>query len=218
MRPTVLLVHGCVVALAAAGDRRAARCLTRAERSQCAALPGAAQRADYRAGRLAAKRAAAGPVGTAALRRVAVRRRPGGAPGVWVQDAGGGWRAADVALSLGHRDGRAIAAAATAAGCRVGVDVERAAAVPAGWLRYFATAAERAGGPATGAALWALKEAAWKALSLGADVPFAALALEFDGAGELAAVVLRGRRHPARAALLRPWRRHLAAVVVLEDA
>jgi len=45
-------------------------------------------------------------------------------------------------------------------------------------------------------------------------VALRALALEFDAAGDVEAVVARGRRVPVRATLLRPWREHVVAVVV----
>lgn len=224
MRATVLAVQGCVVAFADGRGGGGADALTTAERRQCAALPTAAHRADYRAARLAAKRAILHSPGLApaagrasegdALRRVCVRRRAGGAPAVTVCDDGGRWRAARLALSLAHRDGRAVAAAAS--GRRVGVDVERAGGVAAAHARYFSVAAERERGPRDVTVLWALKEAAWKALALGADRPLAALALEFTAGGDVAAVVIDGRRLAARAAMLRPWRRHLVAVMTVE--
>ncbi len=216
---TVREVCGCVVAVAEAREAHAGRGLTRGERRECAALAGRARRDDYRAARLAAKRAVArlghgpGADGVGALRRVSARRRPGAAPAVRTRAPGGAWRAGAVALSLAHEDGRAAAAAAPA-GARVGVDVARAGAVDAAHVRYFATAAERRRGPRDAAALWALKEAAWKALALGPACPLRAVALEFTAARRVAAVRVRGRRVPARAALLRPWRGHVVAVLV----
>jgi phosphopantetheinyl transferase (holo-ACP synthase) len=219
---TVLEVHGCVLGLAEAGEAHAEAGLTRAERRECAALVTPAGRADYRAGRLAAKRAAARLAGDApdslgALRRFAARRRAGAPPTPSARTPGGRWRAAPVALSLAHRDGRGAAASAPP-GTRVGVDVERVGAVDEAHVRWFAGEDERARGPRDAAALWALKEAAWKALALGPSLPLRALALEFTADGALAAVTVDGRRAPARGALLRPWAGHVVAVVVVGDA
>ncbi len=215
---TVREVCGCVVAVADAGERLAGVGLTRGERRECAALVDRARRGDYRAARLAAKRAVArlggrGAGDAGALRRVSARRRAGAPPLVRARAPGGAWRALPVALSLAHEDGRAAAAAA-APGTRVGVDVARAGAIDAAHVRYFATAAERRRGPRDAAALWALKEAAWKALALGPACPLRAVALEFSAARRVAAVRVHGRRVPARAALLRPWRDHVVAVLV----
>ena len=142
-----------------------------------------------------ALRAACGP-GTAGwtLRRRAGRpRRVVPADGV-----------AAPAISLTHRLGRAAALVAPA-GWRVGVDVERAGAVLAAHARYFLHDDERAAAPDLDlAALWALKEAAWKALALGAATPLRALRLRFhDGAP--CAVQLPGRAWPALALVAEPW-------------
>jgi phosphopantetheinyl transferase (holo-ACP synthase) len=81
--------------------------------------------------------------------------------------------------------------------------------------RYHSPAERRtaADGLRSLAELWALKEAAWKALGLAPDLPFHALALEFDGARELRAVRLADARFAAHAVVARPWPRHLVAVV-----
>jgi 4'-phosphopantetheinyl transferase EntD len=222
----VFEVHGCAVGLAEAGEAHAVEGLTRAERRECASLSGRAGRADYRAARLAAKRAlvrlagdgrGAGGDDLGALRRVSARRRPGAPPAARARAPGGRWRAEAVTLSLAHRDGRAAATAAPA-GTPVGVDVERAGAVPAAYVRYFASAEERERGPGDAAELWALKEAAWKALALGPAVPLRALAVEFTARGDVAALRVDGRRVPARATLLRPWHGHVVAVLRVGEA
>lgn len=223
MMPTVMAVQGCVVAFADADERDADRCLTTMERGQYATLASPAQRADYRASRLAAKRAlgatarSTDAAGADALPFISVVRRRAARPSVSMPDGDGNGKAPDVMLSLAHRDGHAVAALPRT-GQRVGVDVERTAGVVAAHVRYFASADERDRGPSDAAALWALKEAAWKALALGADVPFRALALEFDARAELVALMLYGQRLRARAALLHPWPRHVVAVLVVEGA
>jgi 4'-phosphopantetheinyl transferase EntD len=224
---TVFEVHGCVVGLAEAGEAHALAGLTGAERRECASLARPAGRADYRAARLAAKRAVVRLAGgglaagsdddLGALRRVSARRRPGAPPAPRTRAPGGRWRAEAVALSLAHRDGRGAAAAAPA-GVRVGVDVERARAVPAAYVRYFAAPEERERGPVDGSELWALKEACWKALALGPATPLRALAVEFTAGGDVAALRVHGRRVPARATLLRPWHGHVVAVVRVDEA
>jgi phosphopantetheinyl transferase len=200
-----------VVALAEARETSAAT-LPLGERREWAALPPAA-RDDYLAGRLAARRALRHARGRGGAAGVTVRRRPGAPPAVRVREADrGGWRRASVALSLAHRNGRGAAVLAPP-GSRVGVDLELQGAVRPWHLRYFTGEGERRSGPQDAAALWTLKEAAWKALQLGSDRPFRSLTLEFDGARRLCAVLVDGVRLDARASLARPWPGHLLAVV-----
>ena len=61
--------------------------------------------------------------------------------------------------------------------------------------------------------LWALKEAAWKALALSADRTFASLELVFDKSDEVRGLLLDGRFIPATA---RTWSfaRDMVAVAV----
>lgn len=228
MELTVLAVHGCTVALAEGHEVLCGHWMTRAERRQCAALGTSGQRDDYRASRLAAKRAAMRQVrGVAApsaevfapesLRRVSVGRAEGGPPMVRVREHDGQWRAFRGPIAIAHRDGRAAAAVA-GLGVRIGVDVERAGAVAPEHLRYFAAEEERTRGPAEPAALWALKEAAWKAVGLAIAAPLRSLTLEFDAERRVRAVIVDGRRCPARATVLRPWPSHLMAVLRLEEA
>jgi 4'-phosphopantetheinyl transferase EntD len=209
----------CTLALADAGEAPCGdRWLTAPERRQCAALPSAAQRADYRAARLAARRAVGGDDAEGAPAcPVAVLRRPGRAPSVWRRCPRDGWRPAAVALSLAHRDGRAAAVSAPR-GARVGVDVERVGAVAPEHVRLFASPDERAAGPADPAALWALKEAVWKALRLRPSRPLRSLRLEFDDEATLRAVVVDERRLRAWARLSQPWATHVVAVAGVEPA
>lgn len=167
----------------------AAAALTRAERCACAALPGPARRADWRAGRLAAKRA--------------------------VQTAG--LPAVRLTLSISHVAGRG-AAIAVPAPARVGIDLERAGAVRPAHARYFVTRVEQRLARRLGlTALWTLKEAAWKALDLPNATPFGALELRADAHGRVVEVSLCGVGRPARAMLARPWPGFVLAVVWLEE-
>ena len=141
------------------------------------------------------------------------RRRPGAARAL----VAAGDTPAPGAVSLSHRDGRAAALAAPA-GWRVGVDLERRDAVDAAHARYFLDRAERDAAARLGlASLWALKEAAWKALSLDAATPFAALRLRFDGARAVG-VAVRGGAQAVTARLVAPWPGWVLAMVWLPPA
>lgn len=224
MKQTIVEVQGCVVAFAQADDTAALLSLTTAEQRECMSLATARQRADYQAGRLAAKRAVAwsdsallpAPVANEVetLRRISVRRRFGAPPRVRIQAREGQWACSLDVLSLAHCDGRAVAAVAPA-GERLGVDVERIGSIQHAYIQYFATATERELGPRDAASLWALKEAAWKALQLGTTVAFSALELEFSADRELTGVTLCGNRLDGRATLLEPWPEHVVAIVMV---
>lgn len=187
--------------------------LSAAERRRCAALPWRGRRSDWRAGRVAAKRAVAGALGLDDPTRVALVPVPEAAPLIELRDASGSHRVVPCAVSLSHRAGRA-AAAATAARGGLGVDLELRDQVHPAHDRYYLSPAERQRAGAYGlTTLWTLKEAAWKALRCTATVPFTALQLEFDAAGAVAAVSLCGRKHPAVARVLQPWRGFVLAIV-----
>jgi 4'-phosphopantetheinyl transferase EntD len=161
--------------------------------------------ADHRASRLAARRAIRALVGRRTS--VVVERRPGRPP---VARLGG---RQTVALSLAHRDGLAVAIAARP-GSRVGIDLERLDAVAPEHAHYFLTARERRATRLLPLSLlWVIKEAVWKALTLGDDVPLAALELDMDRRGRLRAIWLRGERRPATATLMSPWPDYLVAAV-----
>lgn len=181
------------VAVATSADADAAGdlWLTAEERAACGRLVSDAARADFRASRLAARRA------LTAL----------------------GGSSSPATLSLSHRLGRGAAAAVPAAsGVRVGVDLELGGSVPPECARYFLTAAERdegARGNVDLAALWALKEAAWKALAVRDTVCFSALELAIDprASSMVRAVTLHGRTRPAAGAVSEPWPGWRLAVV-----
>ena len=164
--------------------------LAPAERAACARLATPAARDDYRASRLAARRAVA-----------QLDLAPAGR---------------SFTLSLTHRLGRGAAAATAVPGVRVGVDLELAGSVAPDRARYFLTPRERDAAAAAGrrdlAALWALKEAAWKALAVHETVCFSALELSLD-AGRVTAVALLGTRYAATSALSAPWPGWVLAVV-----
>jgi 4'-phosphopantetheinyl transferase EntD len=126
-----------------------------------------------------------------------------------------------VAVSVSHRAGRGAAIAARAgSGLLVGVDLELDVPMPPARARYFLSAAERAdaGGRRDLATLWALKEAAWKALRLDDATPFHALELGLDRAGDLRTVSLCGRPRRAGARVLAPWPGFVLAALWVEDA
>jgi 4'-phosphopantetheinyl transferase EntD len=166
--------------------------------------------ADREASRLAAHRAIRALVGTEAT--VVVVRRPGRPPLASVSDE------QPVALSLAHRDGRAVAIAARHH-CHVGIDLERLDGVAPEHARYFLTVREqRAAGLLTPTLLWVIKEAVWKALSLRDDVPLTALELDVDHRGSLRGIWLRGEHRTAAATLISPWPEYLVAAVWVEGA
>lgn len=164
---------------------------------------------DRRAALAAARRAAAA-FGEVASRSLLLEHRPGAAPAVRLSDAG----EPRYTLAIAHSRGRAVAAAAPR-GARIGVDLERDGGVSTAEVRYFAGPDEiRDGVPPT--TLWALKEAAWKAIGPGEATPFRALRLELRG-GRVVAVRLDGARLRASARVWAPWRGWTAALVELHD-
>ena len=200
--------------IATAEDGAAARLsLTRSEAARCAGLPTAAGRSDFRAGRLAAKRAAGSLLRGRAGRRIEVWSLAHGAPSLSLLDGRGRRTPMGGVLSISHRDARAVAAVAPP-GVRVGIDLERAGSVPIPRVRFFLTPAERrTAAHVDPTILWSLKEAAWKALGLGRSLPFTSLELRRDAGGRLIGVEIEGTPVPMRACLARPWRGfHLVVV------
>ena len=199
----------------ASNSARAIRALTQSERREYDALPHEGRRRDWLAGRCAAKRAVAVHCGVP-LHHLRLDSRPGAAPLCEVLDAHGHWTRAPLSVSIGHRDGWAIAVAAEPS-LRVGVDIDRADAIVPEHLRYFLAPRESCFAGRTDASLaWVLKEAAWKALALGADVPFTAMQLSFDRCTRaLRGVSVGSTWMPARARIVRfsRPRRMVSAVV-----
>jgi 4'-phosphopantetheinyl transferase EntD len=192
-----------------AADIRPTHAIALATACELGAPTRSAADADHRASRLAARRAIRALAGPRT--RIAVQRRPGRAPLARVDGR------ESVALSLAHCDGRAVAIAACA-DTRVGVDLERLAAVPPEHARYFLTTRERRWATSYApVVLWVIKEAAWKALALGDDVPLAALELDLDARGTLRGLWLRGEWRGATATLTSPWPGYLIAAVWVSE-
>lgn len=170
------------------------------------------------ADRLAAARATARAVARVsgcAEDAVALSHRPGSAP-TPLRRHNGAIELLPCVVSIAHSGGRAVAAAAsTNCARRIGVDLERAGVVSPRQLRLFASASERALGldPTT---LWTLKEAAWKAFSCDASMPFQALTVAAIGTARTPGHIvfaLRGEIVPAVACIWHPWPGWLAALV-----
>jgi phosphopantetheinyl transferase len=126
------------------------------------------------------------------------------------------WTRIPFSVSIAHRDGWAIAAAAEPS-MRVGVDIDRVGEIVPEHLRYFLAPREsRCAGRIDASLAWVLKEAAWKALGLGSDVPFTAMQLSFDrGTRALQGVWVESTWLAARAHIVRFARpRRLVAAVV----
>jgi 4'-phosphopantetheinyl transferase EntD len=187
--------------IACSDDSLGAADLEPHERREYAALPHNARRTDWLAGREAAKRAIAThcdvPKG-----RVCLIARPDAAPIALMQNDDASWSALPLSLSISHHDGRGLAAVADSP-ARVGVDLARAGEIEREHHRYFLAPSERAVAERGGATLvWALKEAAWKALSLNAATPLTALELAIDETRGLRGLRLDGCWIPATA---RTW-------------
>jgi 4'-phosphopantetheinyl transferase len=137
--------------------------LTPAERDLCDAFKFPKRRRDWLLGRLAAKRAVQAAEGKdRELSAIAVLPLPSGCPSFEGAEGLSGW-----GLSISHGHGRAAAVVAPGP---VGVDVEQLRALPEGGWRFFLNPKEREWladeplGPQGEIVVWALKEAAYKAL------------------------------------------------------
>lgn len=203
-----------MLSTAIAKDGEEARlALTTSEAEQCERLQGPGPRSDFRAGRLAAKRAACG-IGTAhPHRRIQISSLADGAPRLSVLDRCGRERPLDARVSISHRDGFAVAVVAPA-GVRVGVDLERSGSIPLQAIGYFLTPAEQKMATYVDpAVLWSLKEAAWKALGLGRSVPFRAMQLCTNGPGQLLGVIVQDVFVPMHTRMSRPFPGFHAAAI-----
>lgn len=182
--------------------------LSAADRAQLAALPTEKRRRDWLLGRAAAKEAVRALLGVAApgWEAFSVPAGPEGGPLL----TGSGLLGVRVSLSHGHGRALAWARRAGAAGGLPGVDLERVRPRPEGTLRFYLDPEERApvlalpagqgevAGPrdALGVLLWALKEAAFKALVPPRGVGLLDVKVElsspWDGPRGLARVSYRG--------------------------
>jgi phosphopantetheinyl transferase (holo-ACP synthase) len=184
--------------------------LSAEERREYAALSHDSGRADWLAGRHAAKKAVSKHCAVP-VKQVYVVGRRGGAPVAMLRTRG--WNPLPVSISISHHDGYGLAAVADSP-TRVGVDLARLGEIDREHYRYFLTAAELSVVDRIDATvLWALKEAAWKALALSAERTFASLELLFDESDEVRGVRVDGR---VIAATARTWRfsRDLIGVAV----
>ena len=199
---------------AVAVDRPAAdRWLSDSERQACAALPWPERRPDWRAGRIAAKRAVARALGLDDPTRIELVPVSSGAPQLVLRGGDGSRRSAALTLSVSHRSGRAAAAATSDPG-GLGIDLELADQVQAAHAGYYLSVAEQQLARRYSLTdLWTLKEAAWKALRCDDALPFTALELRGDALGRIRAVRLWGAVRPARATVLRPWPGYVLALV-----
>jgi len=191
--------------------------LTRSERREHDQLTHDAHRRDWLAGRFAAKRAIAARYGVSLpLDQIQLEPRSSGAPRCMIRDDVERWTLAPLFLSIAHRDGVAIAAAASSA-TRVGVDIELVSAIESDHYRYFLSPGELS---VDATLVWVLKEAVWKALGLGRDVPFKSVRLAFArGTDKLRGVWVESSWMRARARVLSVPDRHdlVAAVVEIEQ-
>jgi phosphopantetheinyl transferase (holo-ACP synthase) len=159
-----------------------------------------ARRLDWIAGRRAAKDAVATHCAVSPA-KVRVINRPGAAPIALFQSEDACWSTLPLSISISHHDGHGLAAVVDSP-ARVGVDLARVGEIEPEHHRYFLAPSEWPIAERIGAtAVWALKEAAWKALSLSPDTPFSALELVMET--ELRGLLFDGRWTPARA---RTWR------------
>lgn len=187
--------------------------LTPAERRALGQLHGRARRADWRAGRLAAKRAVARALGVPDLCRIEIHSDPSRPPRAFLRSSP--TRELDsLALSLAHAGGRAVAAV-TRRG-RIGVDLEPAGAVSTDATKYFTSSDERSAAP-DATVCWVLKEAAWKALALTPADPLSSLELVWRGA-RVVAVRHSAVEHFVRAFLFPTWPGYLGALLIVPEA
>ena len=185
------------------------------------------RRSEWLASRLAAQRAAAALLARSPHRSGAIEIVHGGQEGrgatrVIARRVAGHTATRTITIALGlsisvsHADGRALAAA-TSRPARIGVDLERADRVATTHADYFLSTHERErSGSLTLTELWALKEAAWKALGCDDATPFGELGLIFDAGAGVRAVRLGTMVIPVVAELRRPWPGWVGAVVALD--
>lgn len=178
---------------------------------------GDARRRDRTAGRRAAAKAVARHCSVSAA-EVRIVGRPGAAPLALLRADDASWKPAPVSISISHHDGCGLAAVADST-AQIGVDLARLGEIEPEHQRYFLAPSEWSVAERIGATqVWALKEAAWKALSLPPDTPFSALELVIDDEYKLRGLRLDGSWIPATG---RTWRYSpslIAAVVCVSRA
>lgn len=192
--------------------------LTPVERLALDRIDPPACRQDWLAGIAAAKRAVSQATGESRLERIQIRARwNDGATAVVAEDDGTVWPS-DVSVVVARRRGHG-AAVAVRGPHRVGVHLECADAVRDEHAAYLLTVGERGALDRYGVAeLWALKEAAWKALACDRTMVFDSLELVFDVQGAVGECRLFGQLVPVRATVWRPWPGYVLAIVTEADA
>ena len=198
------------------GDAIGTHILTPAERDEYDALRYDVRRRDWLAGRCAAKRAVARRRGVS-IDRLCLETNAGAAPSCSLLSENS-WTPLPVTLSIAHCGGVAIAVTSELT-TSIGVDIEREGAVEPHERHFFLGAGEYAVSQLDATLAWVLKEAAWKALQLDDQTPFAALELDLTDEA-LRGVRIGGEWRPARAFIVELPRalRMRAAIVALEAA
>jgi phosphopantetheinyl transferase (holo-ACP synthase) len=176
--------------------------LTSDERREYGELANHNRRRDWLAGRLAAKRAIATHC-EVPRDRIRLVSQIQAAPISLLRNEADVWTTLPLSISISHHDGRALAAVVDSPAL-IGVDLARDGEIEREHHRYFLASSERVAAERIGATLvWALKEAAWKALSLNGTTPFTALRLGIDDKGGLRGLCLDACWIPVTA---RTWR------------
>ena len=171
-----------------------------------------ARRRDRIAGRRAAAKAVAKHYSLSPAEVRVVARR-GGAPLALLRADDTSWTPLPVSISVSHHDGCGLAAVADRP-TQIGVDLARLGEIEPEHQRYFLAPSEWSVAERIGATqVWALKEAAWKALSLSPETPFSALELVLDDESKLRGLRLNGAWIPATGRTWRYSRSLIAAVV-----
>jgi 4'-phosphopantetheinyl transferase EntD len=197
------------------GDSDAVDDLTPGERRECDELSHHTRRRDWLAGRRAAKAAIAAHC---AVSQARVRLVPqiDAAPVGLLRNDDDAWSTLPLSISISHHDGRALAAVVDAP-ARVGVDLALSGEIEREHHQYFLAPSEWSVAERIGATLvWALKEAAWKALSLNGATPFTALRLGIDDKGGLRGLWFDECWIPATARTWRVSHDMVAAAVCVE--
>jgi phosphopantetheinyl transferase (holo-ACP synthase) len=191
------------------------RDLTSDERREYDELTHHSRRRDWLASRLAAKRAIAAHC-TVTQDRVRLISQIQAAPISLLRNETDIWTTLPLSISISHHDGCALAAVVDSP-ARIGVDLARDGEIEPEHHRYFLAWSERAAAERIGATLvWALKEAAWKALSLNGATPFTALRLGIDDKGALRGLWLDACWIPATARTRRVSHDMIAAAVCVQ--
>lgn len=200
--------------IATATDGPAAKAaLTETEARVCALLKEPTRRRDFRAGRFAAKRAAQADLHRSPCCRIEVVGGSGEPPELRIRDGQGGSRPVGRELSISHRDGRGVAVTAPL-GTRIGVDLERAGSVQLSTIHDLLTPFEREiAREVDPTVVWAVKEAAWKAVGLGTSLDFADMELRADRQGRLMGIELLGAFVPMHTRIAEPWPGFIVAKV-----